>query len=291
MKGKCDLIICQVCNQEMSFGRIKSHIKARHKEITVEEYVNKFWQTLPLHNLCKVCNNNVVYKYDTCSKECRHIQHSSNTKDIPKPEGFMSKEHIQKISNSHFGKIVSKETGGKISKSSQGISRNKGKQPMLGKKQSDYQKQRVSETLNDFYASGGEPWTKNNKHTPETIEKIFKHRKINKLEKFVSDILDENKIEYKFQFFIKTKDGICKSYDFKIKDTNILIEIDGDYWHGNPNTKYHFYKLNEVKINDQLKDQIALDSGYLLLRFWESEVYENPEIIINKIKECHHSKD
>jgi hypothetical protein len=43
---------------------------------------------------------------------------------------------------------------------------------------------------------------------------------MNKLEKFVSYILDKNNIQYIYQFFL-SKDGVCKSYDFKIKDTNI----------------------------------------------------------------------
>ena len=62
------------------------------------------------------------------------------------------------------------------------------------------------------------------KRSTETINKIFSKRPMNKLEKFVSNILDENNIKYTHQFFLN-KDGICKSYDFKIKDTNILRNI------------------------------------------------------------------
>ena len=55
MKGNCDLVICQICEQEMSFGRIKRHISSRHKEITVEQYIKQYWSTLPLHKPCEVC--------------------------------------------------------------------------------------------------------------------------------------------------------------------------------------------------------------------------------------------
>jgi hypothetical protein len=65
-------------------------------------------------------------------------------------------------------------------------------------------------------------------HTPEAIEKIFSHRKMNKLEKIVANLLDREKIPYKFQFFIN-KNGICKSYDFKLLNNNIILEIDGDF--------------------------------------------------------------
>jgi very-short-patch-repair endonuclease len=285
MKGKCDLVKCQLCNKEMSFGRIKNHVKARHKEITVDQYIQQYWSTLPLHKPCEICNKNIVYKYKTCSKECHSILISQISKGIPKPEGFMSEEHKEKLSKAMVGKEVSQETREKISKSSKGKSRNKGKQPMLGKKQSNYQKQKVKETLQNFYKKGGEPWTKNNPHSPETIEKIFSKRPMNKLEKFVASILEKNNIPYHFQFFLKNKDGICKSYDFKIKNKNILIEIDGDYWHGGPGIDKHFFKLEETKKNDLFKDQLAKDNGFLLIRIWESNIYNEPNIIINKIKE------
>lgn len=284
MKGNCDLVKCQVCEQEMSFGRIKNHIKARHKTISVDQYVKQYWSTLPLHKPCEVCNENIVYKYQTCSKECQSIKASTERKGKPKPEGFMSNEHKFKISKSKMGTVVSKETGDKISKSSTGVSRNKGKTPMLGKKQTEHQKQKVRERLNKYYADGNEPWSKNNKHTSETINKIFSKRPMNKLEKFVSNILDENNIKYTHQFFLN-KDGICKSYDFKIKDTNILLEIDGDYWHGGPSLEKHFFKLEEVKQNDIFKDQLAKDNGFNLLRIWESDIYNKPSIVVDKIKE------
>jgi very-short-patch-repair endonuclease/predicted nucleic acid-binding Zn ribbon protein len=286
MKGNCDLIECQVCKQKMSFGRIKRHILIQHKNITVDQYIEKYWSTLPLHQSCEVCKDKIVYKYKTCSKECRSkLEHGQKGKS--KPKGFMSEEHKEKISNSHLGKIVTKETKQKISISSKGKTRNKNRvSPMLGKTQSNYQKQKVKERLDTFYKSGGEPWTKTHTHTSETIEKIFAKKPMNKLEKFVSSILDENNIKYYYQFFLKTKEGTCKSYDFKIKNTNILIEIDGDYWHGGPGVNKHFYKLEETKQNDLLKNQLALDTGFNLIRIWESDIYNQPNIIIQKINEC-----
>ena len=109
MKGNCDLVKCQVCNQEMSFGRIKRHITSQHENITVDQYLKKYWSTLPSHQPCEVCGENIVYKYKTCSKECRHkLEHGHKGK--PKPEGFMSEEHKSKLSKSKIGKEVSKET-------------------------------------------------------------------------------------------------------------------------------------------------------------------------------------
>lgn len=286
MKGNCDLIECQVCRQEMSFGRIKRHILIQHKNITVDQYIKKYWSTLPLHQPCEVCKDKIVYKYKTCSKECRSkLEHSQKGKS--KPEGFMNKEHKSKLSKAMLGK----SSGFKNHKHSEEfkIQRSlylKDKKIHLNHKHSEKTKQIQSIKRKEYYAKGNEPWTKTHTHTSETIEKIFSKKPMNKLEKFVSSILDENNIKYYYQFFLKTKEGTCKSYDFKIKNTNILIEIDGDYWHGGPGVNKHFYKLEETKQNDLLKNQLALDTGFNLIRIWESDIYNQPNIIIQKINEC-----
>jgi very-short-patch-repair endonuclease len=285
MKGKCDLVKCQLCDQKMSFGRIKRHISSQHKEITIDQYIKNYWSTLPLYQYCEVCKENIVYKYKTCSKECRSkLEHSHKGK--PKPEGFMSKEHKEKISKSMIGKPGGfkdhKHTEDFKNKKSNDL---KGKKIHLGHKHSVKTKKILSQKRKEYYFLGNEPWTKNHPHTPETIEKIFQKRPMNKLEQFVASIFDKHNIKYTYQFFLKTKDGICKSYDFKIKNIHLLIEIDGDYWHGGPGVKKHFYKLDEVKINDQIKNQLASENGYSLIRIWESDIYNQPDILIQKIKE------
>jgi very-short-patch-repair endonuclease/predicted nucleic acid-binding Zn ribbon protein len=284
-QGICDIVKCNICDMNMSFGRIKRHIFTKHKEeITVDQYVEKYWFTLPLHQYCEVCNKNIVYKYKTCSKECRsNLEHGHKGK--LKPKGFMSKEHKEKISKSKIGTVVSKETGDKISNSSTGVSRNKGKTPMLGKKQSDHQKKTISDRMKLYYSDGNSPWTKTNPHTAETIKKIISHRPMNNLEKLVSEILDMYDIPYIHQFYINDK-NIIKSYDFKIKNKKILLEIDGDYYHGGPGCEKYFFKIDEVRINDVLKSKIALSHGYNLIRIWESEINSNPQIIIDKLNEC-----
>jgi very-short-patch-repair endonuclease/predicted nucleic acid-binding Zn ribbon protein len=271
----------------MSFGRIKRHISSQHKEIIVDQYINQYWSTLPLHKPCEICNKKIVYKYKTCSKECHSLLKNKQLKGIPKPKNFMSDEHKIKLSDAHKGKIVSEDTKQKISNSSKGISRNKGKQPMLGKKHSFFTKKQMSKKAKISFDKGERPQIaqKGIKRSLETIEKIFAKRPMNKLEKFVSSILDANNIKYHFQYFLKTKDSTCKSYDFKIKDTNILLEIDGDYWHGGPGVEKHFFKLEEVKENDLLKNQIAIENGYSLIRVWESNIYNQPNIILQKIRE------
>jgi len=47
---------------------------------------------------------------------------------------------------------------------------------------------------------------------------------------------------------------------------------------GNGNTKF-FKRLNEVQIknikNDLFKNELAINSGYEILRFWENEIHQD----------------
>ena len=64
-----------------------------------------------------------------------------------------------------------------------------------------------------------------------------------------------------------------KWYDFYLFDFNLLIEIDGTYWHGK-NLKYN--ELNKQQIitrnNDVIKNDLAKYKNYNLLRIWSDEI-------------------
>jgi very-short-patch-repair endonuclease len=285
------LVKCMVCDLEISHRRIINHVTARHKEILPEEYINKYYKTLPNYNMCKVCNNNIVKGYKTCSKECHSTLRSDISKNVPKPAGFMDVKHKEKLSKSRLKYYETHEgsfTGHKHSKETNQMFRENciKNKPHKGHKQSDYQKSQARKSRLKYYAEGNEPWTKNNKHTPETIAKIISHRPMNKLEKLVSEVLNLNKIPYYYQFFINNND-IIKSYDFKLKGKNIIIEIDGDYYHGGPSLDKHFFKLEETQQNDIIKTKLAEDNGYSIIRIWESEIKSNPNIIIDRINELY----
>jgi len=94
-------------------------------------------------------------------------------------------------------------------------------------------------------------------------------------------ILENNKVEFEKEFVIENK-----SYDFFIKP-NILIEIDGDYWHGNPSV-YKKSELNNIqkrkKRIDKQKNSIADKNGYLLFRIWGSDLKRYYKLIDMKRK-------
>lgn len=79
--------------------------------------------------------------------------------------------------------------------------------------------------------------------------------------------------------FIQQK--VVKKYrcDFYIPRYNVIVEIDGDYWHANPK-KYNPKDLiggkkllaEEVWEKDRIKSRCIIDEGYILRRYWASEL-------------------
>jgi very-short-patch-repair endonuclease len=69
-----------------------------------------------------------------------------------------------------------------------------------------------------------------------------------------------------------------KIYDFYIPSKNMMVEVDGDYWHSNP-LIYEGKELNKVQLrnvkNDKKKDILAIGSGFKLERVWEYDLNNN----------------
>jgi very-short-patch-repair endonuclease len=117
------------------------------------------------------------------------------------------------------------------------------------------------------------------KHSWEIALDKLNKVKITSIEQKTKDILDKHKIKYKRNFklsYIDENKFCYKVYDFYIIDHNVLIEVDGDYWHANP---IYFNKLNETQQknvdNDKFKNQLALDNGFKLLRYFETIINED----------------
>jgi very-short-patch-repair endonuclease len=87
------------------------------------------------------------------------------------------------------------------------------------------------------------------------------------------ELLDANNIEYKHQYAIPWKKGWKKWFDFYIPKYNLLIEIDGIYWHGKGKLDSELNaQQNQSRLNDIQKSKLAQNSGYNLLRIWEDEL-------------------
>lgn len=97
-----------------------------------------------------------------------------------------------------------------------------------------------------------------NNQKPKTsiIEEIFKK------------MLIERSVKYEQQYEL----GYYK-YDFYLNDLNMLIELQGDYWHKDSNEK------------DSAKATLAVNAGYKIKHLWEHQFYEinKIETILNEI--------
>lgn len=78
------------------------------------------------------------------------------------------------------------------------------------------------------------------------------------------------------------------AFDVHLSEYNILIEVDGDYYHCNP-VKYINGPINNVQrrtiIKDSRKSLFCKENNITLLRFWESDILHKKEEIICILKE------
>lgn len=119
------------------------------------------------------------------------------------------------------------------------------------------------------------------------------------LETRIAKILDILQLSYERQKWIKNK-----SYDFRINKTNVIIEVQGDFWHANPNIYNHEDELNfpgsvckasDIWYKDNKKKELAEKYGYQIIYFWESELNElddNQLLILmeNRLNESRENK-
>lgn len=142
-------------------------------------------------------------------------------------------------------------------------------------------------------------------------KKNVKHKKYgtSKLEVlFAKNILDKLGLIYVYQYEAKSigryfdfavtcfrgkdyimeeKDGIrCVKQEGQYFKPDILIEIDGDYYHGNP-IKYNKNELTPMQKHNQKIDKMktywAGINCITLLRFWENDIHNNTKKIIEEI--------
>ncbi|MEK6879221.1 MAG: hypothetical protein AABY22_06405 [Nanoarchaeota archaeon] len=98
---------------------------------------------------------------------------------------------------------------------------------------------------------------------------LQQNMKLNNLEKKGYEILDSLKMEYKPQVLIGNKFLV----DVFIPKYNLIIQFDGDYWHGNiKKYKELSERQKKRKIIDKSQNAYFKKCGFNILRIWESEI-------------------
>lgn len=175
-----------------------------------------------------------------------------------------------------------------------------------GSKRSIECRQRMKESKKRFFANGGKVWNKNRARTelekqhiseavkkamasPEIKEKMIQGSrnksfgKVSSLEKVFRDEFKKRGINFEWNY--ETTFGIKESYhnriyyhkaDFYLPDKDLIIEINGCYWHGCP---LHYSNPSERQKERIIRDndlrQYLLGQGFNVLIVWEHELKNN----------------
>jgi G:T-mismatch repair DNA endonuclease (very short patch repair protein) len=109
----------------------------------------------------------------------------------------------------------------------------------------------------------------------ETVSRLH-NGSVSKLEGRIGSILIQMGFQIESQFMIKKL-----SYDFLVANTNLIVEVNGDFWHANPK-KYKatdilkFPKEHVIAESlwkkDERKLNLAKASGYQVITLWEADI-------------------
>jgi len=100
--------------------------------------------------------------------------------------------------------------------------------------------------------------------------------------KFAKEFLEKLGIKYVYQY---KAESIGRYFDFYCVDANVLIEVDGDFFHGR-NLVYEemspMQKHN--KFVDDIKNKWALSNCIPIIRIWEYDINKNPEKVMDLLR-------
>ena len=100
---------------------------------------------------------------------------------------------------------------------------------------------------------------------------------------FARNFLDALGLKYEKQFEAK---DIGRFYDFYVSGARTLIEVDGDFYHSYGLTYEQKSPMQKRNARvDKLKDEWAMNNGYGLIRIWEHDIHDNPEKVMDLLKE------
>lgn len=272
---------CPYCHN--NYKRLGTHFycceKLKNKTQDEIHIINLQYQTNNVNIINDVCNDyenlyslpDLKNKYGLCYK---HLGWILNYKNI----------YIRNISESQKQITVNKIKNTLQQKYGDGII-NPGQIPEV--------KEKVKQTFLKHYGVDNiwktkeyaeftsKRWATYNKEKKlELIHKWTKQEgRISKIENKIVNILNELNIPIETQFKFPK---YFHKYDILLKGTNIIIEIQGDFWHANPNKFKATDQLNfpggQIYIAEQLwkKDlqhiHYAESQNYKVIQIWESDI-------------------
>jgi very-short-patch-repair endonuclease len=264
---------CSRCNKEYnSYNGLAKHATRTHKvtpaDLQVEIYHNNIWPTCACG-----CGEKLEFGTSTPGKFAKYKGlHFQKTRE----GGFQTKEGLEKSAQTRRERFAS----GEIKQWNKGKKESELYSPeiiakRLAANKSEARREKISKAL-----KGKEKSPEQKKRLAEMSVFYRKKRQLasgNKLEKAFEEILNEFEITYFHQHTIKNH-----NYDFFIPTKNLLIEVDGDFWHVNESKGFTIKSKIQVRNleNDAKKNDLAKREGYTLLRFWENDIKNNKQEVV-----------
>jgi|ERR1035437_5454892 very-short-patch-repair endonuclease len=132
-------------------------------------------------------------------------------------------------------------------------------------------------------AARKKPRTKRTKEQKNaSLKGLAKHmdKKPTAPERLFKSLLEELDMKFETQ---KIVDG--KIFDFYIPEKNLIIEVDGNYFHAKDIEIKDMSRMQRKSVNnDKKKDEIAVNNGYQIERVWESDLTEDYELTKSRFK-------
>jgi len=281
--------ICKECNLEFkSLWGLSSHNVQKHKLKPEDLYVEY----------------ELNGEKPTCACGCGVVPNFLGIK-----KGFTKyvKGHHQRVHNNwgHNPEIVKKSHDtqrklfkeGKLQSWNKGLTKEVDERLGYGQKISDNKersekiskalkgRKRPKEVLDKLNEGMLEYWSKPENREQRRLDQVefLRTRQINqksKLEQRFEDMLVELNIQ-----FINQHPLNGYLYDFYLPKHNLLIEVDGDWFHCNPDVYPEaIHEIQKfVKVNDESKNKVAQENNTPLLRFWEKDINDNPDVVKSKL--------
>jgi len=239
------------------------------------------------------------WNFGLTSEDPRVMKYVSKIKGIKKPGAGKNLIEYKKIHGIWNKGLKGEEYTKHFKNGAQSFARYqlKGKtfEEIYGPEKAKEQKSKRTETIKEYYDNGTATFgfPKDGTMKLKRAEQIFPIKDTS-IELKIQDFLKELQVGFFTHYYCKEINNayqcdifipVQKSKTFFIKQP-IIIEADGDYWHGNIN---HF--RNKI-LTDKQKEQIKIDflrtqqlteKGFKVVRLWESDI-KNLDLTIFKNK-------
>jgi len=289
---------CKICNKEFKnkLG-MSRHLRNSHN-MNAEQYTLKYILN-DIKPTCK-CGCGIEVSY------CKEIPYTYSTYRVghyiyDNPDTWGDKSDPVRLAKGaatykkmysdgeikHWSKGQTKENNSKLKSASEKLRNNK-------ERAFNISKTKTGKKLSKEHVSAWKESMQKNWDSEEFREKlsnshieylINNHKQYgSKLETyFMENFLDKYNIKYTRNYYVK---DIKSFYDFYLPGFNILIEVDGDYWHCNPEI-YKEAKFPNIIRNiekDKKKNKWCEDNNIILIRFWENVIKKKHDEIIKVLK-------